>query len=129
MIIEEGLVAYLTAYAGLSSLIGTRISPLRLPENVTYPALTYQRISSQRVQSQSGSSKLAFPRFQFDCYAKTYLAAKNVSAQLRAALDGFKGTMGDVPVGSSLSQSDRDFYDPNTRIWRVSIDFVIGHEE
>ena len=38
MIIEEALVAYLTGYAGLSALIGTRLYPLRLPENPTYGA-------------------------------------------------------------------------------------------
>ena len=132
MIIEEALVTYLTGYAGLTALIGTRVHPLRLPETPTYGAVTYQRISAPRIQSHTGSSALAFPRFQFDCYATTYLGAKRVAEQLRLALDGFKGTMGGatgVAVGSSLSQSDRDFYDPATRTWRVSIDFIIGHTE
>ena len=132
MIIEEALVAYLTGYAGLSALIGTRLYPLRLPENPTYGAVTYHRISGPRVQSHSGPSGLAYPRFQFDCYATSYLGAKNVATQVRIALDGFKGTMGGtsgVAVSSALSQNDRDFYDPATRTWRVSTDFIIGHAE
>lgn len=129
MIIEEAIVAYLTTYSGLSALISTRLYPLRLPENPTYPAVTYQRISGPRVQSHSGPSGLAFPRFQFDCYGTSYLGSKAVEKQVRAALEGYKGTMGMVNVSSALSQDDRDFYDPNTRIWRVSIDFIIGHEE
>ena len=132
MIIEEAITAHLTTTAGLAALIGTRVSPLRLPENPTYPVVTYQRISAPRIQSHTGPSGLAYPRFQFDCYATTYLRAKHVAEQVRLALDGYVGTMGGaagVPVSSSLIQSDRDDYDPTTRIWRISLDFIIGHQE
>lgn len=130
MIIEEALKSYLTGYAGLTALISTRVYPLRLPESPTYPSVTYQRISAPRIHSHSGPSGLAFPRFQFDCYSPTYLGAKAVATQVRLALDGYTGTMGGgVSVGSSLLQDDRDFYDTATRIWRVSIDFIIGHTE
>lgn len=132
MIIEEALYSYLSGYAGLSARIGTRLYPLRLPENVTYDAATYQRISGPRVHSHSGASGLAAPRFQLDCYSETYLGAKNTAAQVRIALDGYKGTMGGaggVSVQSCLVQDDRDFYDADLRVYRVSLDVVIEHAE
>lgn len=129
MIIEEGLSAYVTAVTAVQALIVARFYPLRLPENPTYPAATYQRISGPRVHSQTGPSQLAYPRFQLDCYASTYLGAKAVAGALRVALDGYKGLMGTVAVGSVLFMDDRDFYDPATRIWRVSMDIIVGHTE
>ncbi len=129
MIIEEALRTYVIGVTAVSALIGSRFYPLRIPENPTYPAVTYQRISGPRIRSHTGPSNLAYPRFQLDCYGATYLSAKASATALRVALDGYKGLMGTVAVGSVLLMDDRDDYDPATRIWRVSLDFIIGHQE
>ena len=121
--IEEALYTYITAQ--LSARIGTRCYPLRLPENVTYDAVTYQRISSNRVQSHEGSSHYVFARFQFSIFSKTYTGAKTTLAALVTALEGYSGGT----IDSSLSQDERDFYDPTTRIYRTQIDFLIGFQE
>lgn len=124
MFIEEGLTTYLC-----SGLGHTRIYPLRLPENPSYPSVTYTRITTERIQSHDGPSGLAYPRFQIDSYSTTYSGAKHSANQVRALLDGYKGSMGTVAVSSCLSQNDRDFYDSITRVWRVSTDYIIGHAE
>ena len=132
--IEEGLFAYLSANAGVSALVSTRIYPNKLPQTVTLPALTYQRIDSPRVHSHdsSGSVGTARPRFQFDCWATTYAAAKALSDALRGALNGYKGTMGTtspVTVQSALIQSERfdDYADAG--VCRISCDYIIWHLE
>lgn len=120
MILEEALKAFITL---------APLYPLRLPENPQYPAITYQRISAPRVQSHDGSSGLVYARYQFSCYSETFLEARQTLNSLREQLDGYKGTMGTVLVSSCLSQTDRDFYDADTRIWRSVIDFIIGYAE
>lgn len=129
MIIEEGLVAYIPTVTAVHALIVARFYPLRLPENPTYPAVTYQRISTPRIHAHTGPSHLAYPRFQLDCYATTYLGAKAVATAIRVALDGYKGLMGAVDVQECTVIDERDFYDPATRIWRISLDSIIGHQE
>ena len=123
MTIEEALYTYITTQ--LAARIGTRCHPLRLPENVTYDAVTYQRISSSRVQSHEGGSGLVFARFQFSIFSKTFAGAEATTTALVAALEGHT----DATIESCLTQDQRSFYDPTTRIYRSQIDFLIGYQE
>lgn len=133
--IEEGLFAYLSTNAGLVALISTRVYPNKLPETVTLPALTYQRIDSPRVHTHdtSGATGTAYPRFQFDAWATTYASAKAITDALRAALNGYRGTMGTggtaVTVQGALVQDESfdDFADAG--MLRISSDYIIWHLE
>jgi hypothetical protein len=93
--IEAGLVYKLTTTAGLTALISTRTYLERIPQGATLPCLTYQRISTPRLLAHdtSGSAGTAHPRFQFDAWATTYSSAKAITDALRAALNGFSGTI------------------------------------
>jgi hypothetical protein len=130
MIIDEGLYDTLSEYAGLAALVSTRIYPLKAPQDATYPLVVYQQISGPRVHSHSGGSGLASPRFQFTSWATSLNSAKGVANQVRAALNGYNGTMGsDVDVQACLLQNEMELYDPETERWGVVQDFVIWHAE
>lgn len=125
MVIEQALVSYVASGLGHS-----RVYPSRVPENPTYPTVTYQRFVTERIYSHGGPSGLAYPRFQIDSYADTYAVAKQSANAIRTLLDGYKGTMASgVYVSSCMSKNDRDFFDSITMIWRVSTDYIIGHQE
>ena len=133
--IEEGLLYHLQNTAGVAALVSTRVYPNKLPETVTFPAITYQRIDSPRVLTHdtSGATGTARPRFQFDAWGTTYASAKAVTDAIRAALNGYVGAMGTggstVTVQSSLIQDERfdDFGDAG--ILRISSDYIIWHLE
>lgn len=93
--IEAGLVYKLQNTGGITTLIGTRTYLERIPQGATLPCLTYQRISTPRLLTHdtSGGAGTAHPRFQFDAWAATYSSAKAITDALRAALNGFKGTI------------------------------------
>lgn len=120
---------YLTAHAGLSALIGDRLYPMRLPEGVTFPAMTYQRISTPRMRSHSGPSGLASPRFQYDCWDVTYAGAGAVARELRLALDGYRGGMGQIETFANFLEDERDDFDPATDQFRVIVDAIVWHRE
>lgn len=132
--IEEGLKTYLTGYAGLTSLISTRVHPMRIPQGATIPCLTYQRISTPRIKTHdsSGSSGTAYPRFQFDAWATTYAGAKAITDQVRAALNGYKGTIGTtntVTIQASLVDDEKPEFDSETGLFRILSDYLIWHQE
>lgn len=127
--IEDGLYAHLIAYAGLAALIGDRVYPLKAPQDAIYPLLNYQRISGPRVHSHNGPSGLAHPRFQLTAWASSLIEAKLVVAQARAAVDGFKGTMGDVDINGCFVVNEIDHYDPETERHGTTIDVIIWHNE
>ena len=132
MVIEEALYAFLAATAGVTALVSTRIYPQVIPQDAVLPAIAYQRISGPRVHSQSGASGLAYPRFQFTCQAATYSAARQVANAVRAALDGYRGTMGGaggVSVGAAFVANEIDGYSEESGEHTVRLDVVIYHAE
>lgn len=130
--LDEGLVAYLKAYSGLTTLISTRVYLRTIPQGATLPCLTVQRIDTPRVlthDSSGSTGDLAHPRFQFDAWATTYASAKAITDALRAALNGHKGATGTgVTINAALVQDEAPNYDPETELQSVRSDYVIWHE-
>ena len=92
--LEEGLAAYLKAYAALIALVGQRIYPVKFPQTTTMPCVVFTRIDTPRelTHDMSGSTgTLAHPRFQFEVWSETYHAGKDITDILRTALNGKTG--------------------------------------
>lgn len=68
-------------------------------------------------------------RFQFDCWAATYIAARALAKQLVDLLDGYSGTMGDVYIGHCLFSGDRDLHDPAVKRDHPPVEFMIAFNE
>jgi len=133
-VLEQGLVSYLTQYAGLVSLISTRVYNFKIPQDATLPCLVYQRISTPRVLTHdtSGSgSDLSSPRFQFDAWATTSSSVKAITDQVRAAMNGKSGTIGTagnaVTIQGALVDDEAPSYDPDTELFRSRSDYIIWH--
>lgn len=135
-VLEEGLVSYLSTYAGLVALISTRVYPVRIPQGATLPCLTFQRISTPRIlthQTSGATGDLAHPRFQFDAWATTQKAAKAITDQVRAALNGKTGAIGAgasaVTIRAALVDNESPEYDTESELYRSRSDFTIWQEE
>lgn len=133
--IEEGLVYHLKANAGIVTLVSDRVFPNKLPQTITLPAITLQRISTPRVLTHdtSGLTGTAHPRIQFDAWGATYASCKAVTDAIRAAINGYKGTMGAgataVTVQGALIDDERYDNSPDTGMHRIMSDYIIWHLE
>lgn len=116
--IEADLRTYLIAHADIFPLVGSRVYPMLLPQNPTLPAITYQRVSGPKVQSLKGINALSHPRIQFDCWAATYTAVKGLAEKLISALNDYSGV---------IFYGDRDMYEQDVEVYRVSIDIAIWY--
>ncbi len=135
-VLEEGLYSYLSGYAGLTALIGTRIYPVRLPQGALLPCLTYQRMTTPRIMTHdtSGmSGTLAEPRLQFDAWAETYKECKDITDQVRAALNGKTGSIGTSPnavtIRAALVDNELSEYYADVELYRIMSDYIIWQEE
>lgn len=132
-VIEEGLYSYLSTFAGLVSLVSTRVYPDFVPQDATMPCLAYKRISTPRELSHDTSgigADLAHPRFQFNAWATTKSSAKAINEQVRAALNGKRGTIATgVSINSSLVVDERYRYEPETQLHTYESDFIIWHND
>lgn len=84
--IEEELLIYLKAHAGLSALVSTRIYGGEAPQGIAKPYLVYTREDTDKEYSHDGYSSLQRIYMYLQCYGSGYLSAKQVSDQVVAAI-------------------------------------------
>jgi hypothetical protein len=116
-------------------LVGDRIYPLTLPQDVTLPAITYQVISDAPTISHSTMQDVpthtgirhSFSRVQFNCYGETYDDAEALCDDLDDVAVGFRGLWGDVEIGSVVPDLRLDDLDEQPRLYRVIRDLIVSH--
>lgn len=131
--IEAGLYTHLTSVSP-APVWGTRVYPVVIPEHARgdttkLPCVVYDRVNVRRQQKFCGTDGLVRSTFQLDCYAATYLAAKNVAAATRAALVDFRGMMGADTVKAVHLDFEFDGLDADPGLYRVVQRFTVWHEE
>jgi hypothetical protein len=126
--LEQGIVAHLSADTTLLGMVGTRIYPTMMPQNAnTFPAIVYTDVSAS-TDVNLDLSAVSFMRIQFDCRGNTYADSKNVAAKLHTLFDAYQGTLPDGTVvrytecGVSMSQYDKD-----ARIYRQIEDWTFQY--
>jgi hypothetical protein len=123
MSLDTALKAHLDGQGGLSALVGTRGYPVRLAQGTALPAYTYQRIDAPREQAFGRRVLQTNPRYQFTAWGATFIDARAVAVQLRAALLLFTGESGNV---KDLSLSDGpDDVDPQTLTYWSIVDALM----
>lgn len=127
--IADALYTLLTSDDDVEAIVGLKVYPNRAGENAEAPFIVFQRISGERVHSLSGPSGLARPRYQIDAYAAAYEDAVALGDAVRAAIDGYRETVGDLQIQGVLSESDQDIFDEEAGLHRVSADYFIWHAE
>lgn len=128
MSVETVLFSRLSGFAGLSALVSTRVYPNLIPQNSTLPVVSYQRISTTRESAMGDDTGVARARFQLDAFAATYLNVRAVAEQVRAALQRWTNSSGTV-VQDSFILGEQEFYEDETKRYRVSQDFEIIYVE
>jgi hypothetical protein len=127
--IETALFSYVTGDVAVGGLIGARMYPVILPQDPTYPAVRYAVVSAPREHDHDGPNGLVRARVQVDVYGVTYASVKAVKEAIRGRLDGFRGNMAGVTVGSAHLLSERDGFEDSAGVFDVSFDFSIWFHE
>lgn len=97
--IEEGLVAFFKADAGVAALVGTRVRTGVARQNETRPFLVVQPPSIEPVYSAAGGTGLAETTVNIHCEAQSYADARELSETVRKLFrDGYQGNMQGVDV-------------------------------
>lgn len=127
--IEYGLVQRLEDDATVGGIAGDRIYPLKLPQNVTLPAITYSRVSGERGKQLAGLTGYARPTFQFDLWAQSYNSCKLLAKAVRESLDGFQGTMDSETVYRVQILNEIDDFEEDLIVYRTIQDYEVFHQE
>ena len=106
--IETAIYALLTADLTLTALVGTRITPVIVPQRSAMPAVTFAQVAGARTHSVDGPTGQVNSRWQFNCWASNTRSPRAVADALRQAIDGYSGTTGGVIFQSIQSQTEND---------------------
>lgn len=91
---ERLLADELKTAPAISELLGDRIYPVLAPASAAIPFATWRRSSVQREMTLSGPAGLPTVTVQFDLYAETYEAVREIADRFRRTLDGWGGSLG-----------------------------------
>lgn len=89
------------------------------------PAIVYINLSSEMQRSDAGTDGFEVSRWQVDCWAQNYGAARDLARSVRSVLDDFRGEVGSDYVELTLFQGMRDDYDADAKLHRVILEYEI----
>ena len=128
--LRPGLRAFLLADAAVSAAVGgSRIYPVVLEQGQRGASIVYNRVTGQGDHHMEGPSGLSRPRYQIDAYAPFPDDANTLADLVKDRLDGYRGLMGAVMVQGCFFETERDDYQPDIDLHRVSRDYLIWFEE
>lgn len=95
MSIEADFVTHAMAQSSLTDLIGTRLYPLNIPQDVSLPAIGFRKVSDigqQRHDKAIGESKIRDARIQLNIIGESLSQVKAIRDVIVALFDGYAGT-------------------------------------
>lgn len=95
---EVVLRGQLVGSTAVSAIVGTRVYPLLAPEDAPLPFITWRRSGIARQHSLAGPMGTPTVSVEFQMYAATYNAARDLADKARQVLDGYGGTVDTVEV-------------------------------
>ena len=104
---------------------GSRIYPLILPQNPTYPAIRYQQISSIRTHAMGQDAPIVRVRMQLDVWGKTYAEARSLAGEVYTQLGRFRGTVAGVEVLDALQDNEIEGYESDSETRRITQDWSL----
>lgn len=139
--VRVGLRALVLGESAITAIIGSgaasRMYPVVLKQGVKDPSIVYQRISGVGDHHMQGASGLAQSRIQIDCWAASIDTATTLANLVKERIDGFRGSVqwDENSPGNAIEfqgiffDSEREGWDNEAGLYRVSRDYAVFHEE
>ncbi len=122
--LENRIFAHLSTTTSVTAICGSRITPIVLPQNPTYPAVSYQRIGGRRENDLSqGYIGVENAIVQVDSWATSFSGAAALSSAVVTALCAatvFKAVALESPL---------DLYEDDIQVYRRLQQFSIWDHE
>lgn len=123
MTVPAALYEILSGDTAVAALVGTRIYPKKAPQGVARPYVVFHKTTRRPSRTFTGYS-LSRGLWQIDAWADDFDTADTLGDAIEDALDEFRGDAGGRTLAITLD-NDSDDYEPDTDLYRQSLDFVI----
>lgn len=123
--VGDGIIQILTNDATVSSLVGTRVYPVTIPQGKSYPAIVYFIITELPEDTKNSYNDLDISRVQIDCMATDYATARSIHDAVRLALERNTGTHDSIVFDGVRKDITRTDFDDFLKIFSYSSDYYI----
>jgi hypothetical protein len=103
-----------------ADIVGTRVYPNSAPDSPVKPYIVYSRLSSQEQNTLEGTGVLTQTRMQVDVWADTYGEAQAKAGLVKARMKTW--------ATKNIKVDEQDFYESDTKLHRVMLDYSIWHQ-
>lgn len=117
--------AAIYARLNASTAAGSRIYPLMLPQNPTYPAVTFQQISAIATHAMGQDGPITRIRMQVNSWGSTYATARSLAGEVEALLKRFRGTAAGIVILDVLLDNELETFESDTQTRRVVQDYSV----
>lgn len=118
-LVDEAIRSILVADSGVYELVETRIFPVTLPLECTFPAISYLFPSDPY-------RRVARPaRLQIDCWAEDVAECKSLKLAVENALNGYAGIVNSVNIEGIFPISPYDVTPDDSGIIHIPYDFKV----
>ncbi len=125
---RKELTSLVTASSGVTALIGNRFYAAKAPVKAgssqpDFPFATYRTVAVRNTNSKSGPSTLEFRTIQIDAQAADTQAAEAVYRAIRAAIENYASTTGEIR--RIVYETDREDYNEDNRAAIIQADYLL----
>lgn len=110
--LHQALYKYLSGYAPLVALVGTRCYPGIAPSKAAFPYVTVQRIAVDSIYHHGGPSATADTMMQIDCWSTDAMQAQQVAQTIRNSLDGASALWDGLAIDGVFVANELDDAEP-----------------
>ena len=122
--------ASIRAIVALSSASPRKASiyPYFLPQShIGFPALTYSMDDDLEQTLIDGTSTMKEAILSVDCWAYDYIRAHDLADAVKDEMVDYTGTFGSSTVNHCRKERELDLYEPDTKVYRVSLQFRVAY--
>ena len=129
---EKVVYALLSADAGVTAIVSTRIYPSELPQQIAVPAIVYRHIDTvdRPTIHGDGGAQLVQSRISVIALANDYSAIKAIHEAVKDALRYQYGVIAGVQVATITRDIvGPDLFDPDLERHEQGVDYLIVHTD
>lgn len=129
--IEAALKTLLVEAHYTSPAGGLAVYPVTFPFDTqpVYPAVLYERTESSQGITQDGPTGLWDAVYRLYLLQTTYLLLMNLAAEIKYALDGYKGECEDMKIDYIFVTNQTDVYEDVPNVYCAVLDIKVAYQE
>jgi hypothetical protein len=128
--IADHLYSFLSTQSGITTLVSTRIYPVILPQEPTYPCITYREDSNDWDETFGGQEGMVDSYYNIDAWAKTFAEVTSIGNAIRSAMQNTVGSFGGINIHKCVVDTGPiTVYEDSVEAYRQTHVFLISHNE